>query len=340
MRCYTKFLLLVAVMLVVLLATTLSTLYVVPRNTPLLSNRFVAEINLKAKGQWTASADNGHLVSGKSDEELRKLMGVLNMSTAALSPRIFSAEELAQELPTSFDSSDKWPKCRTISEIRDQSNCGSCWAIAAVEAMSDRYCTVAGIPNLRVSTGHLLSCCFVCGMGCQGGIPTMAWLWWVWVGLTSEVCQPYPFPPCGHHTDGGRYPACPSTIYDTPTCNSTCADTHTALVKHKGEKSYSLHSEREYMIELMTYGPFEVAMDVYADFVSYKSGVYSHTTGERLGGHAVKLVGWGVQNGMPYWKLANSWNDDWGDNGYFLIKRGTNECGIESTGVAGLPSLK
>jgi cathepsin B len=51
------------------------------------------------------------------------------------------------------------------------------------------------------------------------------------------------------------------------------------------------------------------------------------------------LIGWGVENGTPYWLLVNSWNEDWGDNGTFKIKRGNNECGIEGQIVAGLPKL-
>lgn len=73
-----------------------------------------------------------------------------------------------------------------------------------------------------------------------------------------------------------------------------------------------------------------------------------------LGGHAVKILGWvrnrrlrcsssheiplqGVDSGTAYWLVANSWNEDWGDQGYFKIKRGNNECGIEGQIVAGTP---
>jgi hypothetical protein len=42
------------------------------------------------------------------------------------------------------------------------------------------------------------------------------------------------------------------------------------------------------------------------------------------------MVGWGVDGGVKYWKVANSWNPYWGEKGYFRIKRGNNECGIES----------
>lgn len=85
----------------------------------------------------------------------------------------------------------------------------------------------------------------------------------------------------------------------------------------------------------MSFGPVETGFTVYEDFPAYKSGVYSHQTGKSLGGHAVKFIGWGVEKDVPYWIVANSWNDDWGEKGFFRIKRGNNECGIENSVVAG-----
>jgi len=61
-----------------------------------------------------------------------------------------------------------------------------------------------------------------------------------------------------------------------------------------------------------------------------------------MGGHAVKIIGWGVDSTskLPYWLVANSWNTDWGKlGGFFKIKRGNNECGIEEAIVAGFPKL-
>lgn len=51
------------------------------------------------------------------------------------------------------------------------------------------------------------------------------------------------------------------------------------------------------------------------DWCFPSSGVYQHVTGEMVGGHAVRILGWGVENGTPYWLVGNSWNTDWGDNG-------------------------
>merc|ERR1711988_268186 len=94
------------------------------------------------------------------------------------------------------------------------------------------------------------------------------------------------------------------------------------------------------MQAIMTGGPVETAFDVYSDFENYAGGIYHHVSGGSVGGHAVKLVGWGVENSEKYWKVANSWNPYWGEKGYFRIRRGTNECGVEYQAVASAPDAK
>jgi len=134
---------------------------------------------------------------------------------------------------------------------------------------------------------------------------------------------------------------CPSTEYQTPACVSTCDSKSNYTVpfkadKHKFATSYSISSTvTDIMTEIYTRGPVEAAFTVYNDFLTYKSGVYTHQTGGVDGGHAVKILGWGNENGTDYWLVANSWNPDWGMNGFFKIKKGTDECGIEDGIVAG-----
>lgn len=158
--------------------------------------------------------------------------------------------------------------------------------------------------------------------------------------MNKTGCQPYAIPPCDHHVVGHLKP-CGATV-STPKCEKSCEngyDVSYSQDKHFGSSHYSVNGVDSIQREIMTNGPVEAAFTVYADFPSYKSGVYKHTTGSALGGHAIKILGWGTENGSPYWLVANSWNSDWGDNGFFKILRGENECGIEDGVVAGIPKL-
>jgi len=221
--------------------------------------------------------------------------------------------------------------------IRDQSSCGSCWAFGAVEAMSDRYCIFMKLTNLSISAQDLNSCCDSCGDGCDGGYPSAAWQYWVDNGLVTSKCAPYSLPWCDHHIPDSKNP-CPQNEYPTPPCPSSCVDgSDWSSSLHYGKTAYSVSGEADIMAEVFQNGPVEVAFDVYEDFLSYKSGVYQHTTGDYLGGHAVKLLGWGTLSGTPYWLIANSWNNHWGDHGYFKILRGSDECGIEDEADGGVP---
>lgn len=307
---------------------------------PLLTSEFVADINSRNKGLWTASESNGYLLSGATRSQIKKMLGVKKPAKEVLPKKIFSDDEKSLVVPASFEAATQWPECKTITHIRDQSACGSCWAVAAAEAMSDRYCVGGGAKDLLISAANLMECCWWCGGGCEGGDPSSAWSYWVSTGLFSDACQPYPFPKCAHHQNQSIYPPCPSNTYPTPSCSSTCNGNSTApATLYKGSTSYSLSGESSFQTELLAHGPFEVSFDVYEDFVSYKGGVYVRTSSQYLGGHAVRVVGWGELDGVPYWKIANSWNSDWGLDGYFLIRRGTDECGIEDSGAAGLAQI-
>lgn len=121
----------------------------------------------------------------------------------------------------------------------------------------------------------------------------------------------------------------------TPKCMNKCTNDDYKVDfktdKHFGDKSYSVkRDETHIQQELYQNGPVEAAFTVYEDFINYKSGVYQHVSGKALGGHAIRILGWGVENGAKYWLVANSWNSDWGDNGYFKILRGVDHSGIES----------
>ncbi|XP_061901995.1 phospholipase ABHD3-like [Entelurus aequoreus] len=304
-----------------------------------LSQEMINTIN-KANSTWKAG-QNFHKVD---INYVKGLCGtILN---AAKAPQVVHNTE-GIKLPDSFDARQQWPKCATVKQIRDQGSCGSCWAFGAAEAISDRLCIhSSGEISVEISAEDLLSCCDECGMGCFGGFPSAAWDFWVQKGLVTgglydskAGCRPYSLAPCEHHVNGTR-PPCQGE-QETPKCVEQCIDGYSLSYpkdKHFGRRAYSISSDQEQiMTEIYKNGPVEAAFSVYADFLQYKTGVYQHVTGEMLGGHAIKLLGWGQENGAPYWLAANSWNGDWGDKGFFKIKRGSDECGIESEVVAGIP---
>lgn len=267
-------------------------------------------------------------------------MGVKRDGKGPVLPRKTYTDEEHLKVPASFDSRTNWPQCLQMRRIRDQSACGSCWAFAAVEAMSDRECIVNHHNNLSISAQDLNSCCDSCGDGCDGGYPSAAWEYYVNTGIVDSNCAPYSLPSCDHHLPNSTHP-CPSDEYPTPPCPSSCVDgDNWNSDLWFGQTAYSLSGEEDMMTEIYQNGPVETAFSVYEDFLSYKTGVYQHTTGDYLGGHAVKILGWGVQGGQKYWLVANSWNPDWGAQGYFMILKGVDECGFEDEVDAGIPAPK
>ncbi|KAK6021324.1 papain family cysteine protease [Ostertagia ostertagi] len=107
--------------------------------------------------------------------------------------------------------------------------------------------------------------------------------------------------------------------------------------KHYGKSAYRLpNNVKAIQRDIMKNGPVVAGFIVYEDFAHYKSGIYKHTAGRMTGGHAVKIIGWGKEKGTPYWLIANSWHDDWGEKGFYRMIRGINNCRIEEMVFAGL----
>jgi cathepsin B len=74
------------------------------------------------------------------------------------------------------------------------------------------------------------------------------------------------------------------------------------------------------------------------DFSTYSGGVYQSDSDEPGQFHSIEIVGWGEEDGTPYWLAQNSFGDLWGLNGLFKILRGSNHLGIESYATAARPN--
>ncbi|VDQ08588.1 unnamed protein product [Trichobilharzia regenti] len=313
-----------------------------------LSDEVISYINQHPDAGWKA----GRNYRFKSVDDARMLLGVKNEDEELRKRRrpTVDHKNVSLEIPTSFDSRTNWSQCESISTISDQSRCGSCWAFAAVEAMSDRICIQSeGNKSVELSAADLLSCCTSCGQGCQGGSPGLAWDFWVKQGIVTGSskenqtgCLPYPFPKC-EHSSTGKYPACGDKPYRTPKCQRKCQNNYEKSYmedKYYGQTSYNLLvSEETIQKEIMMHGPVAAVFRVYTDFLNYKSGIYKFMKGKEMAWHAVRIIGWGVERETPYWLIANSWNEDWGENGYFRMLRGKDECRIESLVTAGTADI-
>eukprot|EP00457_Paulinella_chromatophora_P006294 gb/GEZN01006312.1/.p1 GENE.gb/GEZN01006312.1/~~gb/GEZN01006312.1/.p1 ORF type:complete len:391 (+),score=51.12 gb/GEZN01006312.1/:237-1409(+) len=292
-------------------------------------------------------------------------------------------DEQRAALPTDFDSASYFYECADIiNDIRDQSNCGCCWAFAAAEAASDRLCIATkGKIQVPLSTRELCFC--ASSNGCGGGTLIQPWEYILHKGLVTGAgqgngtfdqggyClnfgrpnQADNMPHCHHHgpirhtcsTDESTslfldmYPeegsrGCP--VQESLTCPDTCDEYSESPNQDFSNNKYTFNGRLVVQpadadtiaMAIFLGGPVEAAFTVYEDFENYTCGIYYANAGAKsMGGHAIKIVGWGEENGQKYWKCANSWNPTWGESGYFRIRKGVNECGIESLVTSSNPS--
>jgi len=221
-------------------------------------------------------------------------------------------------VPASFDSRSQWGNC--IHGIRNQKSCGSCWAFAASETLSDRFCIASnGKVNVVLSPEDMVEC-DSSNAGCNGGNLALAWKYLSNTGIVTDTCLPY--------TSGaGKVGACPKK----------CSDSESFKKYKCSGSSIKASGVAQIKSEIYARGPVETGFDVYADFMNYKSGVYQHVSGAYEGGHAVKILGWGTEGSTAYWLCANSWDTTWGEKGFFRIKQGN--CGIDSATYACNPAV-
>ncbi|KAJ4745921.1 Cysteine protease [Rhynchospora pubera] len=204
-----------------------------------------------------------------------------------------------------------WRETGIVSPVKNQGHCGSCWTFSTTGALEAAYKQATG-KNVSLSEQQLVDCAqSFNNFGCNGGLPSQAFQYIKYNGgLDTEEAYPY------------------------KGVNGICHfDANSVGVKVLDSVNITLGAEDELKHAVGLVRPVSVAFEVISGFKQYKSGVFTSdhcgTTPQDVN-HAVLAVGYGVENGTPYWLIKNSWGADWGIDGYFKMELGKNMCAIST----------
>ncbi|KAL6865217.1 hypothetical protein ACP4OV_016368 [Aristida adscensionis] len=203
------------------------------------------------------------------------------------------------DIPQAVD----WTKKGAVTQIKNQKQCGCCWAFSTVGAVEGIHQITTG--QLQSLSAQQLVDCTTNNYGCQGGYMDKAFQYIIDNGgIATEEAYPY------KATQG--------------MCQSVQLS-----VKISGYQDVP-HDNEDALAMAVANQPVSVGIDSKStNFQFYRSGVM---TGDSCGAemsHAVTVVGYGsAQNGGQYWLLKNQWGEEWGERGYMRLERGTGACGV------------
>jgi len=216
-------------------------------------------------------------------------------------------DERSSSLPMSLPTELDWRSNGIETFVRDQGDCNACYAISAAQAIEGLHFLRHG-KLLTLSEQQLLDCSLETGnTGCEGGRMSAAFQWVKKnKGIMDNDVYPYE----------GKAGSCRS-------------DPSKSVAQIKGFMSMPKKSGEEGLMKAVTLnGPISVSIDAfYKSLAQYTHGIWSEAKCTENVTHAILLVGYGDEDGEPYWLLKNSWGTGWGNEGYFKMSRKTT-CGI------------
>jgi len=230
------------------------------------------------------------------------------MAMANFEPYIVKETNAA---PASWD----WREKGLVGPVKDQGQCGSCWAFGTVANLEGLYYKAKGV-MVQMSEQMLVDC-DTYDNGCNGGLEQRAFTWISENGGSIMKQADYP------------YKAIQSTCRADP---SKFVDMIVTGYIKLGSSSYELEPIDEEQIKEFLYETGPICAGINGDHLKYySSGIFDKSSTQCPSSginHAVTIVGYGAASGKDYWIVRNSWGSNWGENGYFRIVRGTGCCGI------------
>ncbi len=266
---------------------------------------------IKEKGyRWTAIENN----ISKLPDEIR--LGMLR----GKKPHIFTNQPVKTVNPRVFPSELDWRNYNGknyVTSIKDQGNCGSCWAHAACAILESAILINTEQPgyDLDLSEQYLVSTCLGPEEGwdndCNGGSPKAVVRFLTNHGTPDEACYPY----------RGR---------NSP-CSDRCSDWYERIYQ-ASSWDYANYPGMDWLKDKVYQAPLDVTFMVYYDFFYYSNGIYKHTTGGEAGLHDVAIIGWNDTDSC--WICKNSWGAGWGERGFFRISYNANsQLSIETASL-------
>jgi len=255
---------------------------------------------------WTGYASSDTLSSANND---RRRLRLTNDET----------RRILQSLPTSYDMRT------TISSfppIRNQMQCGSCWAFTTSSTLEIQAMTLNGLPPSGELSEQELVSCDTNDSGCNGGDPATAASWIKSNGgLATDAAYPY----VQYITGNEPTPACSSAEKKT----SVLTVTGTTVYLPTGTSGSAMaSSEAAIMQAIVTGHPVTLSIAASSNcFNNYAGGILTCTCGGEVD-HVVLAIGWT----STYWIVRNQWGTSWGDNGYAYFPRGKDQCKMISAG--------